>query len=184
MARGLSTKVQSLLKTQARAAAELRHDINELEAEIVTAENKLAAARSAPVPADIISERVDRYLAACEADARASFSPASAALPDGRVDSINLGAILNARNIVGGLVILGFGDTLRQRLIAEIAGSLKTPAMPEAERITEIKRLEDEIAHLHRVAERIRRDAERAGINIPVSDRADPAALLASDNDL
>lgn len=180
-------KLGAAFSAQAKAAAELRADLDQLDSEIVTTSNALAAVRSAPVDRSTIEERVDRFLIEAESDARSYFSPGMIGAANGSVASSGIASIVAASSghaSLGALVVLGFRDQIRGRLVAEGLEATSGKAMSEAERESEIARLSGELSKLERIREKISREAEKHGLSVHRSEYADPAALLAPDAEL
>ncbi|MBX4858765.1 hypothetical protein HJA86_01980 [Rhizobium bangladeshense] len=181
----ITEKLSALFSAQAKAAAELRHDLDQIELEVVTHQNRLAEVRRAPVELEEIERRVDALLIEEEADARGSFIPSAISKPDGFArGSQIIDVLVRPRTTLGALIILGFRDQIREALIKEAADASPAKSMGDAEREREIKRLTGEIQKLELVREKISRLAEAQGVSVPRSEFADPAALLAGDGDL
>lgn len=180
-------KLGAAFSAQAKASAELRADLDQLDAEIIAASNALAAVRAAPVDRAEIESRVDDFLLAAETDARGHFSPASISASDGSAASSGIAHAIAADKphvALGALLILGFRDQIRASLVAEGTEAATGKALSEAERESEIARLSGEVAKLERIREKISREAEKHGLSVPRSVYADPAALLAPDSEL
>ena len=180
-------KLGAAFSAQAKAAAELRADLDQLDAEIIAASNALAAVRAAPVDRAEIESRVDAFLMQAETDARGHFAPSAISEANGSVSGSGIAHAVAAdkpHTALGALLILGFGDQIRARLIAEGTEAATGKALSEAERDSEIARLSGEVTKLERIRERISREAERHGLSVPRSSYADPAALLAPDSEL
>lgn len=180
-------KLGAAFTAQAKAAAELRADLDQLEAEIVATSNALATVRAAPVDRSTIEDRVDRFLLESESDARSYFSPGMIGAANGSVSSSGIASIVSASSghtSLGALIVLGFRDQIRGRLIAEALEASPGKAVSETERESEIARLSGELSKLERIREKISREAEKHGLAVHRSEYADPAALLAPDGDL
>lgn len=181
----LSAKLTSLFSAQAKAAAEIRRDLNQIEAEIISKKNRLSDVLRAPVSRSDVEARVDRFLHSEEVSARTWFSPSSISAPNGSVGQSNISkALVKSEYSIGALTILGFREVIRSHLIDEAVAAMTGEPLPEMERERETKTLEAEIADLERDRERFTREAEKHGIAIPRSEDADPAALLAPDHEL
>lgn len=180
-------KLGAAFTAQAKAAAELRTDLDQLDAEIVATSNALATVRAAPVDRGAIEERVDRFLLEAETDARSFFSPGMISAANGSVASSGIATVVGsstAHTALGALVVLGFRDQIRGRLVAEALEASSGKALSEAERESEIARLSGELSKLERIREKISREAEKHGLSVHRSEYADPAALLAPDAEL
>lgn len=181
----ISEKISALFSAQAKAAAELRRDVDAIDLEIIALQNRLAEACAAPVPRDEIERRVDAFLLAEETEARLVFNPDLIATPDGSAGRCGIGAVLaSPRAAIGGLVLLGFRDQIRSRLVEEATSASPAKPLDEVTREREITRITSDLSKLERLRERIIREAEKAGIAMPRSEFADPAALLAREEDL
>ncbi len=181
----ISTKLASLFSAQAKAAAEIRKDLDGIDAEIITAQNRLAEIARAPVSRDEIEARIDSFLLAQETEARTWFAPETFAAPDGSASGSGIAtALAKPDSNLGALIILGFRSGIRENLVREALDAAKGNPLSVAERERETRRLNAEIADLEKVRERFAREAERHGITIPRSEFADPAALLAPDSEL
>ncbi|KPF47264.1 hypothetical protein [Rhizobium sp. AAP43] len=181
----LSTKLASLFSAQAKAAAEIRRDLNQIEAEIISKKNRLSDVLAAPIPLSEVEVRVDSFLNAREVEARTWFYPSLIADPKGSVHGSDISkALAKSDSGIGALAILGFREIIRSHLVAEAVAAMKGEPLSEMERERETKTLEAEIADLERDRERFTREAEKHGIAIPRSEDADPAALLAPDHEL
>ncbi|RFB95576.1 hypothetical protein B5K11_11745 [Rhizobium leguminosarum bv. trifolii] len=181
----ITEKLSALFSAQAKAAAELRHDLNHIEMEVVTNQNRLGEVRRAPVELEEIERRVDAFLLEEEADARGSFVPSAISKPEGSARSSQIVDVLGRpRTALGALIILGFRDQLREALVKEAVDAAPAKPIGDAERERETKRLTAEIQKLELIREKIARLAEAQGISVPRSEHADPAALLAGDGEL
>ncbi len=180
-------KLGAAFTAQAKAAAEFRSDLDQLGAEIIAASNALAVVRAAPVDSAEIERRVDAFLMQAETDSRSHFAPAAIAESNGSVAGSGIANAVAAdvpHVALGALLVLGFRDQIRERLIAEGTEAATGKALSEAERESEIARLSGEVAKLERIREKISREAERHGLSVARSSYADPAALLAPDSEL
>lgn len=180
-------KLGAAFTAQAKAAAELRADLDQLDSEIVAASNKLAAVRAAPVDLAEIEDRIDRFLIDAETDARSVFRPEVISAANGSAAGSGITSIVSASTgqaALGALIVLGFRDQIRGRLIAEALEASPGKALSENERESEIARLSGELSKLERIREKISREAEKHGLAVHRSEYADPAALLAPDGEL
>ncbi len=181
----ISDKVAALFSAQAKAAAELRRDVDQLDLEIVILQNRLAEVHSAPVPRDEVERRIDAFLLSEETEARLAFVPEVIATPNGSAGRCGIGSVLaSPRSAIGGLLLLGFRDQIRDCLIDEASTASPAKPLDEVTREREVTRITSELSKLERLRERIMREAEKAGIAMPRSEFADPAALLAADDQL
>lgn len=181
----LSAKLTSLFSTQAQAAAEIRRDLDQIEAEIISKKNRLSDVLAAPIPRNEVEERVDSFLKAQEVEARTWFYPSLIADPAGSVYQSDISKALSKPGSgIGALAILGFRDAIRAHLVAEAVAAMKGEPLSEMDRERETKALTREIADLERLRERFTREAEKHGIAVPRSEHADPVALLAPDEEL
>ncbi|MCZ7857069.1 hypothetical protein O9X81_10610 [Agrobacterium salinitolerans] len=180
-------KLGAAFSAQAKASAELRADLDQLDAEIIAVANVLSAVRAAPVDRSEIERRVDSFLLSAETDARGHFAPAAISAADGSAALSGIAHAIAAdkpHTALGALLILGFRDQIRERLVAEGIEAATGKAMSEAEREAETARLSGELSKLERIREKISREAEKHGLSVPRSAYADPAALLAPDQEL
>ncbi|NTE55073.1 hypothetical protein G6M78_08265 [Agrobacterium tumefaciens] len=180
-------KLGAAFSAQAKAAAELRADLDQLSDKIVTVSNRLADVRAAPVDRTEIEERVDRFLLEAETDARSFFSPGMISSANGSVAGSGIASIVGSsttHTAMGALIVLGFRDQIRDRLVAEALHATSGRAMSEPEREAEVARLSGELSKLERIREKISREAEKHGLAVHRSEYADPAALLAPDSEL
>jgi len=180
----IAEKLSALFSAQAKAAAELRRDLDQIDMEIVELQNRLADVRRAPVEPKEIERRVDAFLHEEEAEARGIFIPELMASPNGAVHGSQISdALGNNRTVLGALVILGFRDQMRGALIKEAVNAAPAKPMADAERDREVNRLTREIEKLELIREKINRLAEAQGVSVPRSEFADPAALLLLSSD-
>ncbi|MFB9953421.1 hypothetical protein ACFFP0_31675 [Rhizobium puerariae] len=179
-------RLGSLFSEKARLEAELRADIDAVELELITAQNRLAEVRRAPVPRAVIEERVDRFLAHAEAQGRQDMVPAVFALADFAPAQTNhIESAFNSprTGFATFIAIVGAGAVRDKLVEAAIAGAPGVP-MSEEERDRETKRLTAEIDKLERIRERFARESESVGVPVPRSEFADPSVLLMPDEEL
>ncbi|XUY27598.1 hypothetical protein RMR21_004355 [Agrobacterium sp. rho-8.1] len=180
-------RVSAAFSAQAKASAALRSDLDQLDAEIIATSNQLASLRDAPVDRAEIEQRVDAFLLEAETNARLNVSFGSISLASGSVAASGIAAVVSSSRTdiaFGGLIVLGFREQIRERIIAEAIEAAPGKPISFAEREDQTERLKVELSKLERIRESISREAEKHGLTVHRSEFADPAALLAPDGEV
>lgn len=170
-------RVANLLGRARDLSTEIQTDMASLHAELRAKRAERDRIAALPVDDASIRERIAADLAWHAAQADQNFAPTAFAVPDGQP---RLAPLMS----VGGLVLLGFGDQMAERLF-ELAKDGAEPGITDAERAAKLARIDREIDTLGRTIEKLRRSASQTlGVDLPVSEGADPAIWLAPDSEL
>lgn len=196
--KSIGERLAGLLFTQAKAASEIRGDLDRIGEEIIAAQNKLADVRSRPVTREETEERVAAALETAVADFYREISAATLAAPFGGeliplrhpthvattagVGLVHLDPTFS-KSAALGLAYLSNPDGVTTALVSAATAAVPGEPISSGDRQRAIDKLEAEIAELEILRERFAREAERHGLQVPRSEFADPGALLMPDNE-
>ncbi|MBX5144964.1 hypothetical protein [Rhizobium lentis] len=183
-ANSIADRLGSLFSETAKIQAQLTAATGEIEADLTAAKDRLASVSSAPVGREEVSRRIRAYAVDAAEEAR----HASGVIDFARLNYAPAYAHdlsrMDPRHIFGFHVLVGDLEAIVEKLTDAALASFSAPPISSAERERETNALNAEIADLERMRERIARQAAAHGINIPRSEFADPAVLLAPDSEL
>lgn len=182
--KSVADRLASLFSETAKIQTQLTTAVGEVDADLNAAKDRLAAIKSAPVDREEVGRRINAYAVSAAEEAR----DASGVIDFARLNyeparAHNLSG-MDPRHIFGFQVLIGDLETIVEKLTDAALASFSVPPISMAQRERETKVLNAEIADLERMRERIARQAAAHGINIPRSEFADPAVLLAPDSEL
>lgn len=169
-----------MFKPKNAAVREMRSDIETVRGKRIELIAERRTLDRAPVSRAEIETRVDRLMADREAEARAIFVPEGLTRQGGAgfMTDANLPTIENS-NLIGALILFGFGDAVRKSLIAEAVSASTGKSFSTAQREAERDRIAKDLAAQERIEEALIRSLEEAGISSVLRrPDADPALFL------
>ncbi|PYE31207.1 hypothetical protein C8J37_1124 [Rhizobium sp. PP-WC-1G-195] len=184
----LADRVSGLFAQQAEIASLLRADLTKVDQDLRATRSRLVEVRAAPIERAEVLARVRAELNDAADTVRGAATLSGYANNDAGFQHLSRmylgtpGAPVFAERVLGILAITGDVEAIAERLADEALSGL--PALiSEEQRDRESSKLTTEIGRLEILREKISRACERAGVDAPRAEDADPAALLAPDGD-
>lgn len=184
--KSIGDRLAGMFSAQAKAAADIRRDLDQIGEDIIAAQNRLSDTRRRPATREEIEGRVVAELAASVVAFQDETNLSVLSDPNGGniIPPGGGSKPVFTKSATIGLAYLANPDGITAALVDAAVAATPGEPISASEREREIGKLEAEIADLEKLRERFAREAERHGLRVNRSEFADPAALLADDTEL